>query len=260
MSCFFFLASILLVFGRVGGSYDERRLLDERFSRDNEYPRNSFQRDLIDRESYPLPPPDGTWAHPRRRTYEEEFPVDRDSRRYEKQFVDSYHEMDIPHDPKFNKFQEFDKFRDGNYRDHGLDKSARIVGRDRDDDYRSRMSHSSREDSRERDHDYVRHNYDSDYDGGSRRDGDWRRRGSRDRERDQSPFRRHDRERDQSPYRRRDSLGSRERDDYSRSRSPRSRSRSRGYREDSFDDARRERSEKRWDREDRRQREYHSVV
>ena len=268
----FFLGPILLIFGRIGGSYDERRFVDERYSRDNLYSRNSFHHDILDRENYPPPPPPvGIWPHSRRRSFEEEFPIDRESRRYEKQYVDPYHEVDTYHDPEPDSFQDFDKFRDGyqnadNFRDRGFEKSARLGGRDRDDyahdnyDGRSRVSHQSREDSRERDYDYGRSSYDSDYDRGNKRDGNWRSRSSRDRERDLSPYRRHDRERDQSPYRRHERSRSRARDDHSRSRSPRGRSYGRSHREDSFDDARHERSEKRRDREEKRHREYYSVV
>ncbi|PON32040.1 Splicing factor, SPF [Parasponia andersonii] len=257
---------------RVGGSYDERRFLDERYSRGNVYPRNAFQRDIIDRDNYPPPPPSiGIWPQSRRRSYEEEFPIDRESRRHEKQYIDPYHELDTYLDPELDTFQEFDKFRDGyrnidDYRDHGFDKSTRLGGRDRDeyahDDYehRSRGSHQSREDSLERDYEFGRLSYDSDYDRGSRRDGNWRKRGSRDRERDQSPYRRHDRERDRSPYRRHERSRSHGRDDRPRSRSPRGRSHGRSHREDNSDDARHERFERRRDYEDKRQREHYSVA
>ncbi|XP_024024380.1 SUPPRESSOR OF ABI3-5 isoform X2 [Morus notabilis] len=253
----------------IGGSYDERRFLDERYSRGDIYPRNAFRRDIPDRDNYPPPPSVGVWPQSRRRTYEEEFPIDRESRRHEKQYIDHpYHEMDTFRDPEIDAVREFDKFQDGyrnldNYRDHGFDKSLRYGGRDRDDyahddyDYRSRVSHQNREDSRERGYEYGRHSYDSDYDRGSRRDGNWRRRGSRDRERDQSPYRRHDRERDESPYRKRECSRS---DSYSRSRSPRGRSHGRSHREDSYDDARSERTERRRDREEKRQREPYSVA
>ncbi|XP_015880130.3 SUPPRESSOR OF ABI3-5 isoform X1 [Ziziphus jujuba] len=248
---------------RAGGSYDERRFLDERYSRDNVYPRNAFHHDILDRDNYPPPPPVGIWTQSRRRSYEEEFPIDRDSRRLEKQYINAYHEMDTFHDPEIDTFQGFDKFRDGyrnldNYRDHGFDKPARFGGRDRDDyayddyDYRSRVTHQNREDSRERD--YDRHSYDSDYDRGSRRDGSWRRRGSRDRDRDKRCL---SRERDQSPYRRHERSRSRGREDHPRSRSPRGRSHGRSHREDSFDDGRHER---RRDREEKRQREHYSVA
>ncbi|KAF4351911.1 hypothetical protein G4B88_029559, partial [Cannabis sativa] len=78
---------------------------------------------------------------------------------------------------------------------------------------------------------------------GGRKDGNWRRRESRDRERDQSPYKRHDRERDHSPCRRHERSRSRGRDDngHTRSRSPRGRSHGRSHREDSSDDARHER-------------------
>ncbi|XP_031124991.1 SUPPRESSOR OF ABI3-5 isoform X2 [Ipomoea triloba] len=214
---------------RVGGSYDDRRFVDERFSRDNIYPRSGFHRDILEREQYPHPPPPvGLWTQTRRRSYEEEYPLDRDSRRNEK----------MP---------------------------ARYGGRDRDDyayehyDYRHRVSHQSREDSRERDYDYGRHSYDSDYDRGSRRDSNWRRRDSRDREHDR---RASSRERDHSPYTRheRSRSRSRDRDDRLRSRSPRSRSHSRSHREDSYDDIRYDRSERRRDHDDRRHHDSYSVA
>ncbi|XP_010663841.1 SUPPRESSOR OF ABI3-5 isoform X2 [Vitis vinifera] len=258
---------------RVGGSYDDRRFLDERFSRDNVYPRNAFHRDILERENYPPPPSAvGLWPQTRRRSYEEEYSLDRESRRHEKPYLDSYHEMDTFREAdkyhEVDTFQEYDKFRDGyrgidNYRDHGFDRPSRFGARDRDDhayddyDYRSRLSHQNREDSRERDYDYGRHSYDSDYDRGSRRDGNWRRRESRDRERDKRGL---SRERDQSPPRKHERSRSRGREDRPRSRSPRGRSHGRSHREDSYDDGRHERSEKRRDREDKRQHEHYSVA
>lgn len=260
----FFIPSHFNFFsGRTGGSYDERRFLDERYSRDNVYARNAFHRDILDRDNYPPPPPSvGIWTQSRRRSYEDEFPIDRESRRHDKQYINSYHEMDTFHDPEIDTFQEFDRFRDGyrnveNYRDHGFEKPSRFVGHERDDyayddyEYRTRATHQNREDSRERD--YDRHSYDSDYDRGSRRDTNWRRRESRDRERDKRCL---SRERDVSPYRRHERSRSRGREDHSRSRSPR-RIHGRSHREDSFDDGRHER---RRDREEKRQREHYSVV
>ncbi|TYJ03845.1 hypothetical protein E1A91_A12G055300v1 [Gossypium mustelinum] len=141
---------------------------------------------------------------------------------------------------------------DHNYR------PSRFGGRERDDnsyddyDYRPRVSHQSRDNSRERDYEYGRHSYDSDYERGSRRDGNWRRR-DRDRlsrERDQSPHRRHERSRSRSHGR----------DDRPRSRSPRSRSHGRSHREDSYDDGRNDKTEKRRDREEKYQREHYSVA
>ncbi|ESR43605.1 hypothetical protein CICLE_v10010959mg [Citrus x clementina] len=255
---------------RVGGSYDERRFLDERYSRDNIYPRNAFQR-----ENYP-PPPVGLWPQSRRRNYEEDYSLDRESRRHEKPYIDSYHEMDAYCGHEIDSFPEFDKFRDGyrnieNYRDHGFERPPRFGGRDRDRDdyddydYRSRSSHQSREDSREGDCDFGRLSYDSDYDRGSRRDGSWRRHESRDRERDKRCL---SRERELSPHRRHEHSASRSqsrsrsrgRDDRPRSRSPRGRSHGRSHREDSYDDGRYERIEKRRDREERRQREHYAVA
>ncbi|KAM5551275.1 SUPPRESSOR OF ABI3-5 [Rosa sericea] len=258
---------------RVGGSYDERRFIEERYSRDNVYPRSTFHRDVLDRDNYPPPPHAvGIWPHSRRRSYEEEFPIDREPRRHEKQYMDSYHEMDNLRDHEIDTFQEFDKLRDGyhsvdSYRDPGFERTSRLGGRDRDDyayddfDYRSGITHKTRGDSRERDYDYGRHSYDSDYDRGSRREGNWRRRESRDRERDKKCL---SREREMSPYRRHERSRSRSRshghDDHPRSRSPRSRSHGRSHREDSYDDGRYERTDKRRDRDEKRQREHYSVA
>ncbi|KAF2290528.1 hypothetical protein GH714_014275 [Hevea brasiliensis] len=192
----------------------------------------------------------------------------RDSRRHEKTYLDSYHEMDTLRDREIDSYQELDKFRDGyrnmeNYRDHGFDKVARFGGRDRDDhayddyDYRPRVSSQNREDSRERDYEYGRHSYDSDYERGSKREGNWRRRESRDRERDKRGL---SRERDQSPHKRHERSCSRGRDDRPRSRSPRGRSHGRSQREDSYDDGQHERTERRRDREERRHRGNYTVA
>ncbi|KAG5540050.1 hypothetical protein RHGRI_020326 [Rhododendron griersonianum] len=257
---------------RAGGSYDDRRFIEERLPRDNLYPRNAFHRDTLERENYPPPPPAvGPWPRSRRRSYEQEYPLERDSRRHEKPYADSYNDLDSFHEAdkyhEIDTFQEYDKSRDGyrsidNYSDHVYDRPSRYGGRGRDDQayddyaYRSRVSHQNREDSRERDYDYGRHSYDSDYDRGSRRDSSWSRRESRDRDKIS-------RERDRSPHRRHDRSRSRGHDDHprsrsrSRSRSPRSRSRGRSYREDSYDDGRYERSEKRRDRD--RTHEHYSV-
>ncbi|CAN6697335.1 unnamed protein product [Malus baccata var. baccata] len=261
---------------RANGSYDERRFIDERCSRDNVYPRNSFHRDVLDGDNYPPPPPHavGVWPHSRRRSYEEDLPIERETRRHEKQYMDSYHEMDNFLDHDSDMFQDFDKFRDSyrsvNYRDPGFDRIARFGGRDRDDyayddfDSRPRSTHQNREDSRERDYDYGRYSYDSDYDGSSRRDGNWRRRGSResrDRERDKKCL---SRETEQSPHRRHEQSRSRSisrgHDDRPRSRSPRGRSHGQSHREDSYDDGRYEGTDKRRDRDEKRYREHYSVA
>ncbi|GAV61742.1 RRM_1 domain-containing protein/G-patch domain-containing protein/RRM_6 domain-containing protein [Cephalotus follicularis] len=249
---------------RVGGSYDERRFLDERYSRDNFYQRNAFHRDILERENYPHPLPDvGLWPQSRRRSYEEEYPLDRESRRH-----NFYHDMDTFRDHELDSVQEPDKFRDGyrsadNYRDHGFDRPPRSGGRDRDDysyedhDYRSRIPHQNRGGSHDRDYDHGWHSYDSDYDRGSRRDGNWRRRESRDR----GDKRELSREKDQSPNTRHERSRSYGRDDHSRSRSPRGRSYSRSHRENSYDDDDRyERPEKRRDRDEKRNREHYSVA
>lgn len=251
-------------FGRGGGSYDDRRFLDDRFSRDGVYPRGAYHRDILEGEHYPHPPiAVGHWPQTRRRSYEEDYPVERDSRRHEKPYVDSYHEI-----READKYHEINTFRDGyrsfdSYPDAGFDRPSRYGGREHDDpyddyDYKHRMAHTNREDSRERDYEYSRYSYDSDYERGSRRDGNWRRRESRERERDKGSSR----ERDPSPYRRHERSRSRSRghDDRLRSRSPRSRSHSRSHREDSYDDIRCDRSERRRERDDKRYHDNYSVV
>ncbi|XP_051144506.1 SUPPRESSOR OF ABI3-5 isoform X2 [Andrographis paniculata] len=213
---------------RDGGSYDDRRFIDERFSRENVYPRGAFHRDVLESDNYPPPPLSvGMWPQTRRRGYEEEY-YERDYRR-----------------------------------------PARYGGRDHDDygyddyDYKSRGTQQSRGDSRDKDYDYGRSSYDSDYDRGSRRDGNWRRRESRDREWDRRGV---SREMDESPYRRHEHSPSRSRsrshgrDDRLKSRSPRGRSLSRSHREDSYDDSRYDRSDRRRDRDDRRYHDHYSVA
>ncbi|KAK9052979.1 hypothetical protein SSX86_029609 [Deinandra increscens subsp. villosa] len=206
--------------GQAGDPYDDRRYLDERLPRDDVYSRNAFQRDVL------APPPVGGWPQARRRIYEDEYP-----------------------------------YRDGDhYDDGGYERPQRYGGRDRDDyayddyDYRPRVS-QSREDSRERDYDGGRHSYDSDYDrGGGRREGSWRRRDSRDRKRDLSPYKRHERSRSRS-HGHEDRVRSR-----SRSRTPRSRSRGRSYREDSYDEDWYDRSDRRRDHDKKRHHEYYSAA
>ncbi|XP_073136353.1 SUPPRESSOR OF ABI3-5 isoform X2 [Henckelia pumila] len=219
---------------RAGGSYEDRRFLDERFSRDNVYPRGSLHRDMLERDDYP--PSHSTvnmWSQTRRRSYEEEYPIEKDYRRHEK----------LP---------------------------ARCGARDRDDyayddydyDYRSRASHQGREDSHERNYDYGRQSYDSDYDRGSRREGSWRRRESRDRERDKRGL---SWERDGSPYgkhehsRSRSRSRSRARDDRARSRSPLGRSHGRSHREDGYDDSWHERDRHR-NHDDRHHHDHYPVA
>lgn len=275
-------------FGRVEGSYDERRFIDERYPRDALYQRSNFHRDILDREAYlPQGPAVGHWSQSKRRGYDD-YPLDRESRRFHRPYHESYNQADAFRDREIETYPEYDKFWDGyasidNYGDRGYDKPARFGGHDRDDydyddhGYKSHVSHHRREDSRERDYDHGRHSYDSDYERGSRRDSNWRRRESRDRERDKRCI---SRERDLSPHRRHEHSRSRSRsrsqsnshshsrsrsqsrgyDDPPRSRSPRGRSHVRSYREDSYGDSRYDRSERRRDREDKRQHEHYSVV
>ncbi|XP_021645315.2 SUPPRESSOR OF ABI3-5 isoform X2 [Hevea brasiliensis] len=253
---------------RVGGSYDDRRFHDERYTRDNVYQRNAFDRDILERENYPPPPAVGLWPQSRRRSYEEEYPLDRDSRRHEKTYVGSYHEMDTFRDREIDSYQELDKFRDGyrnteNYYDHGFDRGARFGGRDRDDyayddyDYRPHVSSKNREDSHDRDYEYGRHSYDSDYEGSSKREGNWRKHESHDRERNKRGL---SWERDKSPHKRHERSRSRGRDDRLRSRSPRGRSHGRSQRENNYNESQHERTERWRDHEEKRQRGNYTVA
>ncbi|EPS74452.1 hypothetical protein M569_00302, partial [Genlisea aurea] len=216
---------------RNGGSYDDRRFIDERFSRENVYSKGAGHRDVFERDNYHAPPSSvGMWSQSRRKSYEDDYSYDRDYRRHEKQ-------------------------------------SARYGGPEREDyvyddyEYRSRFSHESREDSRERDYEYGMQGYDSEYDRGSRREGNWRRPESRDRdwekggvsrERNESPFRRHEHSSSRSH--------SRGHDDRLRSRSPRGRSHGHSYREDSYDDRYFETSDRRRDFEERGHYDNFSIV
>ncbi|KHN05369.1 RNA-binding protein 5 [Glycine soja] len=263
---------------------------DERYPRDAVYQRNNFHRDILDREAYlPPGPPVGHWSQAKRRGYDEDYALDRESRRFQRPYHESYNQIDGFRDREIDTYPEYERFRDGytgieNYGDRGYDKPARFVGNDHGDDYaydddydyKSRASsHHHREDSHERDYDHGRHSYDSDYERGSRRDSNWRQRESRDRERDK---RGHSRERDLSPHRRRERSRSHSRsrsrshshshsrsqsrghDDHPRSRSPRGRSHGRSYKADSYSDSRYDKSERRRDRDDKRQREHYSVA
>ncbi|KAB5516782.1 hypothetical protein DKX38_027430 [Salix brachista] len=227
---------------RTGGSYDNRRFINDRYSRDNVCPRNAFHRDSLERENYP-PRAVDVWPQSRRRSYEEEYPIERESRRHERPYFDSYHDMDAVLDQ--DGYHNIE-----NYRDHKFDRASRFGEQDHDDyayddyDYKSRTSYRKMGDSCERDYEYGRHSYDSDYERGRRRDGNWRRRESHDRERDKRAL---SQEKSQSPHRWHEQSRSRGYDDHPRSRSPRSRS----QQEDSYDDGKRERNERR-DREDKR--------
>ncbi|CAI8608823.1 unnamed protein product [Vicia faba] len=248
---------------RVGESYDERRFIDERYPRDAVYQRNNFHRDVLDREAYlPPGPAVGQWSQSKRRGIDEDYPLERESRRFQRPYHEPYNQMEGFRDREIDIYPEYDKFRDGytnieHYGDRGYDKPARFAGHGRDDyaydDYghKSRVSHHRREDSHERDYDHSRHSYDSDNERDGRKDSTWRRRESRDRERDKRCL---SREKDSSPQRKHERSRSRSR---SHSRSPRGRSHSRSYREDSYVDNRHDRSER---RSDKRQREHYSVA
>ncbi|XP_019423248.1 PREDICTED: SUPPRESSOR OF ABI3-5-like isoform X3 [Lupinus angustifolius] len=272
---------------RVGGSYDERRFIDERYPRDAGYRRNSFHRDILDREAYlPPGPAVGEWSQSKRRGYDEDYPLDKESRRFQRPYHESYNQVDAFEDREIDTYPERDKFQDGyasidNYGDRGYDKPARFAGHDRNDyeyddyGYKSRISHHRREDSHERDYDHGRHSYDSDYERGSRRDSNRKQHESRDRERDKRDL---SREKDLSPHRRHERSRSRSRsqsnsrslsrsqsrgydyDDHPRSKSPRGRSHGRSYREDSYVDSRYDRSERHRDRDDKHHREHYSVA
>ncbi|XP_020600223.1 SUPPRESSOR OF ABI3-5 isoform X2 [Phalaenopsis equestris] len=230
---------------RAGGS-GGRRGPDERFSRDPIYSRSAYPGQMVDRDIYPPVPVSGMWPQSRRRNFDDEDSLNKDSRR-----PASFHDIDNFHDPKkyheIDSFHEIDRFHDryrpvdnyhdlDGYRDYAFERHGRTGTRDRDDagdqyDFRHRG---------ERDYDIGRYEYESDQDRG-RRESSWRRHDSRELEREKRGL---SWERGQSPYDRRYDSRSRGRDDRSRSRSPRGR---RSYREDIYDDRRYERSENRWD-------------
>ncbi|CAL9072409.1 unnamed protein product [Musa textilis] len=243
---------------RASGSYGSRRLLPEGFSRDSGYARTTFHHDILERDIYPPPHVPGVWPQPRR-SFDDEYALVRDSRRN----VEPFHEMDNfgdhvkYHEDNFrDNYRNIERYHDtDSYHDYGYDRHARFGGRDHEgmsSDYevRRHLSHESRENSRDRDYDYDWYSYDSDHERG-KRDGGRRRRESRDREHEKRGL---SRERDQSPYRRRERSRSHGRDDRSRSRSPRGRTRSRSHREDSYEDGRYERNDRRrdYDRDEKR--------
>uniref|UniRef100_A0A1D1YNU4 RNA-binding protein 5 n=1 Tax=Anthurium amnicola TaxID=1678845 RepID=A0A1D1YNU4_9ARAE len=165
---------------------------------------------------------------------------------------------------RYDGYRTGDGYRDlDSFRGYGFDRPSRLGGRGHDEfandnyEYRNRMSHQSRENSRERESEFSRCSYDSDYERG-KRDSSWRRRDARDRERDN----RDSREREPSPRRRRERSRSRGHDDRSRSRSPRGRSHGRSHREDSYDDTRSARSDRKRerDRDERRHNDSSTVA
>ncbi|KAI0510280.1 hypothetical protein KFK09_010881 [Dendrobium nobile] len=243
---------------RAGGS-GGRRVPVERFSRESIYSRNAYSGEMLDRDIYPSAPVSGMWPQSRRRNFDDEDSLNKDSRRP----TASYHEIDNFHDPKkyheIDSFHEIDRFHDryrpmdnyhdpDGYRDYAFERHARSGTRDRDEigdhyDLRHRGSYGSRENSRERDYDTGRYEYESDQDRG-RRESSWRRHDSREQDREKRGL---SWERGQSPYDRHYDSRSRGRDDRSRSRSPRGRNGGRSYREDIYDDRRHDRNENRWD-------------
>lgn len=280
----YFLPSISYIFS-VGRSNDDTRFLNDKFSGGNNYQRNAYPHDALERENYAPPlSSSGFWPNSRKRSHEEEYPHKRGSRRHDKPYADNYNDVDTYRDREFANFEGHDKHRDGyrsvdNHHDHGYDRPTRVGGRNHDNYIYDDHDHGHgncnplqhREGSREKDHGYDRHSFDSDYDRSGRREGPSRTRDYRDhehdkrtssRERDHSPHGRYrqshsrSRSRSRSPSRSR-SYG---RDDHLRSRSPHGRSRSHSYREDSYDDGWLERSDRQRDRDEKRPREAYVVV
>ncbi|KAJ8752225.1 hypothetical protein K2173_003833 [Erythroxylum novogranatense] len=248
---------------RVGDLYDERRFSDQRYSRENFYPKNNFHRDIVEREYYPSSPA-AVWSRSRQRSYEEEYPAHRESRRHERPYVDSCNDLDAFRDCETDSLQKRDGYRNNdNSHSSGLGRPSRFGERDCEDygyndyDYKRRSSCQSREASRERACDYGRYSYDSDHDKGSRRGDNWKRHGSRDRGHDSRGL---SRERVQSSQRQYERSQSRGHDDRLRSRSPRGRSHSQNQCAYSYDDSHQERSEKCRDHEERHLRGSYSVA
>ncbi|KAL6543745.1 hypothetical protein OROGR_010242 [Orobanche gracilis] len=92
------------------------RFIDERYPRDDVYPKGAFHRDALERDNYPPPPSSvGMWPQTRR-GYEEEYSYERDYRRHENPPT---------------------RYGRRDHEDYSYD----------DYDYRSRAGHQSREDS-----------------------------------------------------------------------------------------------------------------
>ncbi|RZC70794.1 hypothetical protein C5167_034045 [Papaver somniferum] len=215
-----------------GGTYKRKRFTEEEFPREATSPSYASYLETLMRDSAP-PPAVGTWPQPRRKGFDEESSLARDSRQHDKPYVDkfqdSYHGTDSYYNHGGGKRDDSWKRRDSRERD------KKSLSRERyqsDYDRGGKRDYSwKRCDSGGRDKKSLsRERYQSDYDRGGKRDDSWKRRDSR--ERDKKSL---SRERDQSPRRRCRHSCSRGDDDRQRSKSPQGYSHRRSYLEDSYD-------------------------
>ncbi|KAI3840696.1 hypothetical protein MKW92_012684 [Papaver armeniacum] len=217
-----------------GGTYKRKRFTEVEFPREATSPSYASYLETLMRDSAP-PPAVSTCPQPRRKGFDEESALARDSSQHDKPYGDSFHELDRLQEAKkyheIDNSQVVDKFQDSYHGtdscyDHGYDGPERLSGCNRadfppdDSDYDrggKRDDSWKRRDSRERDKKSLSRERDqSDYDRGDKRDDSWKRRDSRERdkkslsrERDQPDYDRggkrddswkRSRERDQSDY------------------------------------------------------------
>ncbi|XP_026459939.1 SUPPRESSOR OF ABI3-5-like [Papaver somniferum] len=193
-----------------GGTYKRKRFTEEEFPREATSPSYASYLETLMRDSAP-PPAVGTCPQPRRKGFDEEPALARDSSQHDKPYVDklqdSYHGTDSCYD---HGYDGTERLSGCNRADFPPDDSDYDRGGKRDDSWK-------RCDSRERDKKSLSRERDqSDYDRGDKRDDSWKRRDSRERdkkslsrERDQPDYDRggkrddswkRSRERDQSDY------------------------------------------------------------
>ncbi|KAI3977878.1 hypothetical protein MKX01_036718 [Papaver californicum] len=244
--------------------YDRGGKRDDSWKRHDsrERDKKSLSLEILMRDSAP-PPAVGTWPQPRRKGFDEESALARDSRQHDNPYGDSLHELDRLQEPKkyreIDNFQVVDKYQDSyhgidRYYDHGYDGPGRLSGCTRADfppddfDYRHHISLTTEVS-------HERSCYDSDHDRGGKRYDSWKRHDSR--ERDKKSL---SRERDQSPQRRRQHSCSRGNDDHQRSRSPRGCSHRRSYLKERYEESRHGSSGRQMNQDDRRSQDHSSVV
>ncbi|KAI3873133.1 hypothetical protein MKX03_031509 [Papaver bracteatum] len=266
-----------------GGTCKRRRFTEGEFSRGATSPSYASYLETLMQDSAPQPAV-GTWPQPRRKRFDEESALARDSRQHDKPYGYSFHELDRLQEPKkyhnIDNSQVVDKYQDsyhgtGSYHNHGHNGPERLSGCSHaycpPDGFAYRPCISV---TKEVSHDQSC--YDSDYDRAGKRDDSWKRRDSRkrdkkslSRERDQSyhdrgskrddSWKRHDsrdlsRERDQSDYDR----GGR-RDDSWKRRDSREREKSLSQERDQSDYDRAGKRDDSWKRRDSRKRDKKSL-
>ncbi|XP_026403613.1 uncharacterized protein LOC113298934 isoform X3 [Papaver somniferum] len=112
-----------------GGTYNRKRFPEEGFPREATSPSYASYLETLMRDSGP-PPAVGTWPQPRRKGFDEESALARDSRQHDKPYGDSFRELDRLQEPKkyceIDNFQVVDKYPDSyrgfdSYYNHGHD-------------------------------------------------------------------------------------------------------------------------------------------